>query len=250
MGTHTMESNELKDHFVEWIQHILDRKDWTPTDLARNAGLSPSTILRPLNKPEWNHTLTFDTIKKISNGSGYPVPRKILEAYDIPVEAGADPEPKPRDLTVPKRPRLANAKAVMDMSNGGNPVAGKTKMVRVRNVSSLPASLQPPPTDEVQVDCPSQLERDDTAFAFYMPDSAFEPILRSGTLMYATQRRNPNVGDLVFITKSDGRSMVRMVTDMGEDKISLSRSASMNTDETINYSEIREIAIVAVIVRL
>lgn len=113
---------------VEWIDHILKSKRWTGTDLARKANLAPSTILRMINDPQHRFMPSFRTLKKISEGSGYPIPEKIMFELKGP-DAVAEDAKRPDDLP-PRSPRT------------GRQMADASYSVPLRSVSALPEGLQ------------------------------------------------------------------------------------------------------------
>jgi transcriptional regulator with XRE-family HTH domain len=236
----------LKDQTIEWIQHILNRKNWTGTDLARQSELAPSTILRLMNDPRHTSLPSFATIKKIANGSGYPVPRVLLESFGARVEAG--PDSSAHDVPEPP-PGLRQLKRMS--TAGGAVTATRERSVKVRSVSTLPEALQAPDSSEVTVPCPPQLDHDDTAFAFYLHESTFDPIFRSGTLMYATKRRSPMPGDLVLVTRQDGRNHVRIVSKIKDDEgLVLASDHLLKVEEVVSYKDIKELAVVGLISKL
>jgi transcriptional regulator with XRE-family HTH domain len=219
-----------KQIVIEWIDHILDRKKWNGTDLARACGLAPSTILRLLNNPDHPFVPTVTTLQKIANGSGYPIPKKVMAAL------GAD------DLREP-----ATAE---DNVATGRVSRARTPTVELRHVSSLPAALQSAasPKRDGYVPAPPQLEGDETAFAFHMPDNSFGQWIKTGNLIYATKRRDPVPGDIIMITGKDEKTRVRMLVDITEAGLSLSKSMPAKEDETMGFDEIKEIAIVVITV--
>lgn len=219
-----------KNDIIEWIDHILDRKNWTGTDLARKSNLAPSTILRMLNDPDHRFVPSMKTLRKISEGSGYAIPQSVLHTFDEKLE----------DPTENARPK--------SMALRDQPPQRRT--LKVRSVSSLPASLQAREVGKPEVLAPMlpQLEGDDTAFAFYMPDKSMEPFVPNGCLMYGTLRRDPRAGDVVLITKSDDRSIVRIVKDITDKGFELTRCADVS--ESLPFDEVKEFAIVAAIVRI
>src|ERR1700722_18386662 len=73
-------SQTPKQIVIEWIDHILDRKGWNGTELARKSELAPSTLLRLLNDPEHPFLPSQRTLTKIAEGSGIPITKKVLEA--------------------------------------------------------------------------------------------------------------------------------------------------------------------------
>lgn len=218
---------------IEWIDHILDRKKWNGTDLARKCGLAPSTILRLLNNPDHPFVPTITTLQKIANGSGYPISKKVMAALgsdDAAKEVAATPH---EGGEVPRASRV------------------RTPTVELRHVSSLPAALQSAasPKREGYVPAPPQLEGDETAYAFHMPDNTFDPWFKSGSLMFATKRRDPVAGDTVVITDKGGKSRVRLLMDITENGLKLTKSHPAVEDEVLAFDDISDIAIVTVFVK-
>ena len=108
---------------IEWIDHILDRKKWSGTDLARHSELAPSTILRLLNNPKHPFVPTVATLQKIANGSGYPIPKKVMAALGAADQGdgGNSADVEPENI------RQVNART-------------RQATVELRHISSLPAS--------------------------------------------------------------------------------------------------------------
>jgi transcriptional regulator with XRE-family HTH domain len=221
-----------KEEVIDWINHILAQKKWTGTDLARNADLAPSTILRMLNDPNHHFTPSLRTLKKIAHGSGYPIPNLVLRSLDVgrmEPSNDDDPEQATRKSNVRSFPRVPRLK--------------------VRHVSTLPKALHPQSTEEVSVPCPPQLTDDATAFAFYLAESSFEPWFRAGSLVYVTKRRDPVEGDIILVTKKDGRSFVRLVTAITEKGIELAKGQPVVSDMTVPFDDLDDWALVSSIVR-
>lgn len=218
---------------IEWIDYILDRKKWTGTDLARNSGLAPSTILRLINNKDYNFVPTVSTLQKIAKGSGYPIPTSVMEAL------GAENYTKPSQAA----PEAGGEAAA-------RPSAARSRVptVELRHVSSLPASLAAAanPRRENFVPSPPQLDGDETAFAFHNPDRSFGPWLKVGSLMYATKRRDPVPGDLIMITTKDEKTFVRLLRDIDETGLAMLRFGQSKDDEAEKFAfdDIKDIAIV------
>ena len=212
---------------IEWIDHILERKKWNGTDLARASELAPSTILRLINNPEHPFVPTVSTLQKIANGSGYPIPKRVMEALG----AGAGEVEDDAGARRGRQPRIAS--------------------VELRHVSSLPSSLQSSMSQrrDSYVPAPPQLDGDETAFAFHMPDNTFDPWIKSGSLMFATKRRDPVAGDTVLVTDKNGRSRVRLLMDMTETGLKLSKTHPATEDEVVGFDDIGDIAIITIFVK-
>ncbi|TYO65429.1 hypothetical protein FXV83_15955 [Bradyrhizobium hipponense] len=78
-----MESQSARAIVIGWINQILETKDWSITDLARNAGLQPSTLTRLMGKPDKPFGYKpMTTLKSIAGGSGVPIPDDVLKAIE------------------------------------------------------------------------------------------------------------------------------------------------------------------------
>jgi len=227
-------SHEARTSVIDWVEHILERKKWNGTDLSRHADLAPSTVLRLLNDKKHRFVPSLKTLYKISNASGYPIPKTVTELLGgiRGDNVEADGEPTQR------------------RSSGNTQASRSRAMIDVRHVSALPTSLHPTTRAEVTIVAPIQLEGDETAFAFYMPDAALDPWFKAGTLMYATKRRDPVAGDMVLITDGNGRSKVRLLLQIDEQGISLSDLQPAVETDKVGYGDLQDIAIVAVIAKI
>lgn len=215
---------------IDWINHVLERRKWSGTDLARRSNLAPSTVLRMLNDPHHRFLPSLKTLEKISEGSGYPIPMAVIEALGGSrfgeLRDGAPGAPAPSEVL---RPETLPRQLTLDL----------------RYFSALPKSLHTQVQHTVRVPSPPQFEGDDSAFAFYVPDAGLQPWIKAGALMFATKRRDPIAGDIVLVTDQEGRSGVRLLNHLDENGLALSRAYPEKTDETLTYDEVFEIAIVA-----
>lgn len=227
----SQKSQTPKQIVIEWIDYILDRKRWNATELARKSELAPSTLLRLLNDPDHPFLPSQKTLSKIAAGAGIPITKKVLEAI-----GGSDADDT-------------------EMGEGGSRRAGaraRVASVEFRHVSALPASLQATASArrDGYVPAPPQLDGDETAFAFHMPDETFDPYVKAGSLMFATKRRDPIAGDLIMITTKDDRTRVRSLVSIDESGLKLSKSFPIKEDENLAFDDIKDIAIVAIVVRI
>jgi transcriptional regulator with XRE-family HTH domain len=226
---------------IGWIAHILDRRKWTGTDLARKAGLAPSTVLRLLNDPNHRFIPSLRTLQKISDGSGYPIPRKVTQALGAARIEGSNED-------AGGAPTEGANYTPRSRFHTSSPAARPT--VQLRHVSSLPSTLRSQAPQDVTVPCAPQVEGDETAFAFYAPDGALDPWVKAGTLIYATKRRDPMGGDLVLVTDSQGRSRVRLLISIDEKGLTTSKAYPPQGEDVVAFADVKDIAIVAVIVKL
>jgi transcriptional regulator with XRE-family HTH domain len=224
-----------RDVLIEWIDHILERKGWTGTELARHSDLAPSTVLRLLNDPNHRFIPSLKTLQKMADGSGYPIPRTVTEALGATrMEPGSEAVTQEYGSSSGVGPRYV-------------PASRKPSTVDVMYVSTLPSTLHPLVHQDVRVPAPAQMEGDETCFAFYMPDSLLEPWIKAGALLYATKRRDPIVGDFILVTDDKGRSKVRLVKDIDESGFHLA-SADINAKpDVVSFDVISEIAVVGII---
>lgn len=227
-----MKKQTPKQIVIEWIDHILDRKGWNGTELARKSELAPSTLLRLLNDPDHPFLPSQKTLSKIADGSGIPITKKVLEAIGGETEDNPVDMPDRRSTRAGAQPRIAS--------------------VEFKHVSALPASLQATASSrrDGYVPAPPQLAGDETAFAFHMPDATLEPWMKAGTLMFATKRRDPIAGDMVMLTTKEGKTRVRFMVGIDEDGVKVTRNPSQTKDEeNVKFDDIQDIAIVMITVR-
>jgi transcriptional regulator with XRE-family HTH domain len=223
-----LKMNTARQLVVEWIEQILTDKNWNGTDLARAAELAPSTILRLLNDPKHHFVPSMRTLQKISEGVLRPIPDALIKL----IAKGEEDEG-----TMMSRRAIAAQRFL--------------STVPVKHVSALPESLRrnTTPREEQRVPVPPQYEGDQTIFAFYMPDSAMEPIIRSGSLAYATKHRDASAGDLVLITDKQGKSRVRSLMEIDEIGLKLSKSVPAKEDEVVPFDDLDDIAVIVAILR-
>lgn len=236
-------SGETKNTAVlEWIDHILKAKKWNGTELARKSNLAPSTVLRMINDPNHRFVPSFRTLKKIADGSGYPIPQHLVEDLTSPVgrEAYAEELRPPKEYGVGALSATRKTVTVDPRDENDIPVL---------YVSALPTGLQAKPFKDQFAPFLPQFKGDDTAFAFYMPDDSMTPVVSAGMLCYGTKRRDPKADDLLLVTTKDGRTIVRTFTGMDSNGLKLA-GMEQKDDRLVEFDDIKEIGIVAVIVRM
>lgn len=229
----TRRHRAARDAAVGWITEVLTAKRWRGTDLARNAKLAPSTVLRIMNDPKHRYVPSLNTLREISRASGHEIPSEVLKAIGEAhfERSGLAPS---EDTEGVRRP-------------GATTAGGSSPTVRLSSVSTLPSALRGQMEELRSAPRPPQLANDTTAYAFHMPDRGLEPWVKSGSLLYATKRSDPVVGDIVLVTDGQGRSRVRLLNEMDQLALRL-RGASDADEETLNFTDIKDISVVAVIV--
>ncbi|AWB20630.1 hypothetical protein DA075_06585 [Methylobacterium currus] len=225
------ELERTRREFIDWVDHIITQKNMTATDLAHASNLAPSTLLRILNSKTHPFNISFMTIRKVSEGSGYPIPKALIEAHDVKNVEPGEPAAKPR-------PTLTRGGTVKQAS------VGEVRTIPLRHVSSLPSSLAPTVREEVQEACPPYMLGDETAFAFRMPDDSLAPVIRGGSMMFATKRRDPTSGDILLVIDESGRALVRLVTDVDSAGIHVERLSPERKAETVSFDDVKDFGVV------
>lgn len=84
----------MKDWAVDYLLNVLERKDWSVAELARRAGVSQSTLSRPIARKDWPGKLSRDTIARIHEASGIdPAPFAPSGGFsEPPIAAMLHPE--------------------------------------------------------------------------------------------------------------------------------------------------------------
>lgn len=68
----SMRMSSLRDQQLAWLDHISSSSGMTLTEIARVAGLTPSTLTRFKANDDLGHTLTARTVKKIEDATRVP----------------------------------------------------------------------------------------------------------------------------------------------------------------------------------
>jgi transcriptional regulator with XRE-family HTH domain len=256
-----VDKERVRELIKAWLEQIIARTGWTTTHLANKANIAPSTLLRLFS--DKNHTFvpSFSTLTKVSNASGYRIDDSILNSFGVNergIDVGMPVAARSQALAAAMAARGGDKDDAKSTSRSGDIDVGDAKpaiynkgkspdRIRVRFVSGLPKSIQPMTRSEVYVDRPARYAMDDTAFAFYLPDSVFGPLLPSGSLLFASKARDPQAGDVLLLTRTDGRSMVRVVTAVNEAGVTV-----VNGDEsvTVPFEEIEDFGVVSVMERI
>lgn len=215
-------ASTAREAVAEWIGEVLKQKRWTGTDLARHADLAPSTVLRILNDPKHRFVPSLSTLQKISRASGIEIP-KTLPAVLI----GGSFESQPGVEREPSRAEKAFRREVP-----------------LRAVSKISANLRQRAAEEKRsVPAIMQFSDDQSLAAFYMPDNTLSPWFKAGCLMYTSERREPVEGDLILLACKDGRSVVRLLTRINANSLSLA-SAREDDSEEVGFGEVDRISVV------
>lgn len=238
----TIERSTALAETSAWIKTILAHHDWTATELGRRSNVAPSTVLRIKDYEDHRFQPSLKTLQKFATASGMPIPRSVIEA------CGADNVEPGETIATP-----VTSKSVRDALSTLSRTAklGKQLSIPVKFVSSMvPRSLHPATQRHSVVRCPPKLENDETAFAFACPDNSLDPWIRAGSMLYATTAQEPKVGDLILITDRSGVSRVRILSDMDETGMILSRPSTFGADENVAYGDYESTAVIAVIDRI
>lgn len=78
----------MADPALNYLRHVMQAKGWTAADLARHAGVSHSTINRPLTVKDWPHAISRRTISAVERASGIDA-SEFIEGF-VPAAASAE----------------------------------------------------------------------------------------------------------------------------------------------------------------
>jgi transcriptional regulator with XRE-family HTH domain len=196
------------DAIRTWMQSILDDLGMTGTELARHAGLAPSTVLRILNDTGHEFVATHKTLMKISQVTGKELPATI--------------------------------RATLALSDAAS---GQTATLRsnVRNVPVRRLTKLPSGNTEIFVQAPFTSGMDASVFAFRVPDAGLDPFVRPGSLAFATSDREPAFNDIVLVITHDGRALLRLMKGCEAEHLIFGTSAG---EEKIDVTDVIDVAVV------
>lgn len=162
-----------------WLRAVLAQTGWLPTQLARKAGVTPSTINRFLNDEKVTHSLSLPTLKKISEASGIAIPLDLL-------------------------PRVAEAEYNVDQDRRAN-IPGRETLTSRIDVYGTAAcgegrgdfELNGEVVDRVRR--PPALEGAAGVFGIYVVGDSMEPRYEHGDLVFIHPGRPATVGGDVLV---------------------------------------------------
>lgn len=181
----------------EFIQHVLNKTGWKPTELARKIDQSPSTITRFINKPDVTHSLSIANLYAISGVSGEPVPPDLLNAYGIlpPEQAGAAAE-----IDLGRRPALGDILVYRSMAEALSHSADNAKE-RIPRLQSLKNTAD--------------------VYGLFVRGAEMAPAYEAGDPIIISPHRSPAVGDYAIALTESGDEILGKVDERGPKEISL-----------------------------
>jgi SOS-response transcriptional repressor LexA len=86
---HLSGMEEAQEDARAFVRAALEKTGWSLARLAKEAGVAPSTLSRPLNKADHKFILKAATLKKVAEAAGMPLPGPLasIEEPPFPVEA-------------------------------------------------------------------------------------------------------------------------------------------------------------------
>ena len=163
------------------LRRLMMETGLRPTELARRAGLSPSTLTKFLAASGPGHVLSTRTLSRIARATGRrPSPEPLAPGGDIGAVL-ADP-PRPGAVDVPVLGHARGGRDGLFFDNG------------------IVESYVPRPHVLTSV-------RD--AFAVRMSSDSQEPAFRHGDLLYVNPNLPPKPGDDVVIELADGAAYIK-----------------------------------------
>lgn len=171
-----------REQLRDTVRAVVAESGVTASELARRAGLAPSTLTKFLNDDGARHVLTTRTLAKLAAATGRRLAAAGLDA--IPREVSA-PLPAPPGHGASDVPVLGQARGGRDglfIDNG---------------------------LVESYVPRPHVLMRVPHAYALYMNSDSQEPVFRHGDLLYVNPSMPPRSGDDVLIELAGGEAYVK-----------------------------------------
>jgi SOS-response transcriptional repressor LexA len=86
---HLSGMEQSQDEARAFVRAALEKTGWSLARLAKEAGVAPSTLSRPLNNPDHKFILKAATLKKVAEAAGMPLPGPLasIEEPPFPVDA-------------------------------------------------------------------------------------------------------------------------------------------------------------------
>ena len=190
-----------------YLLDVMRVKDWTSTQLAREARVAPSTINRFLRDKDVTHELSLVTLRKVATASGMPIPADVLPAD---ARSGGISEPSV-DL---------NQKAEWQAGPRDLPVMGRAAGGGLADWYEMTGEVD-------RVERPPALEAVTNGYALFMMGVSMEPRYYAGETIYIHPDRPITAGCFVVVQlfpENDGDAIIGLVKQFvrrSDDKIVL-----------------------------
>lgn len=86
---------ELHESLRKWLREAIRSSGLTATEVARRAGLSSTTLTRPVREGAFNSTISTHTIDKVAEVTGYPPPEGFGRPRARAVRGFGEPDAVP-----------------------------------------------------------------------------------------------------------------------------------------------------------
>ncbi|MFZ2869636.1 S24 family peptidase [Zavarzinia sp.] len=225
---------DKSDPTINYVRTILARTGLTATELARKAGLSPSTLNKKLSGAE-AASLSLRTLMKLSEVSGIPVPASILVSEQMEREARHILQ-MPPNIDMAARNHLP---PTQDMSKD-IPVMGSV-IGGVGGDFSMNGDI----VDRVRR--PPALANASDAFAVFVTGDSMEPRYEAGDLVFLHPHRPVGPGDDVVVEcfgdhdGEGGPCYLKRLVRRSADKVQLRQFNPPDDEIVIPYTRIRRI---------
>lgn len=184
---------------LAWVRAVMSYLGVSANELARRAGVSPSTVQRPLSDPSWPHAMSAKTISAIATIAG-------VQPLEFPGRVGgvSEPEAVPFQYAANEDAIGSNVdRAVRELCRGRNgrePWVIRSHALELSgllpgDIVIVDMNLQPQPKDIV---CAQLYEwsqtKAETVFRLYEP-----PYLLTNSMRLGIQKPIPVDGQSVII---------------------------------------------------
>lgn len=207
---------KTQDEQRKTIFNILERLKITSTELARAAGLAPSTIYRFLNT-DVKHLLSASTIAKITAAEASLVSRNMDNdegKKDVRKEMKSVSN---KNLKVAKpiqsKEKMTSDWPIFEAGGGGRlPILG-------RAMAGDEAMIFDNDKIEEYINRPPELTAVRNAYAIYVFGNSMEPRYFTGEILYINPNKPVSEGQFAIIQTMDNTALIKLIKEISPEQI-------------------------------
>jgi phage repressor protein C with HTH and peptisase S24 domain len=182
---------DYKKLAVKWLWEVCREKDLQPSQLARLAGLSTTTLTRPMNQTHKAYAPKYPTLEKVSRVTGIPLP----EHLGGPVNRG--------DVDGGRSTSVASTRyGAPEMGTRDLPIYGHAR-------AGQEGLFMDNGKVQARVDRPHYLIGVTDGYGIYAVDSSMSPAFEHGWTVYVDPTRPTAPGDDVVIQLADDQAFIK-----------------------------------------